>query len=337
MLYYIFIILFIVLVLFGTLFIVKQQSAAVVERFGKFISVRQSGLQIKIPIVDRVAGRLSLRVQQLDVVVETKTKDDVFVKVKVSVQFKVIKDKVYDAFYKLDFPQDQITSYVFDLIRSQVPKMKLDDVFSKQDDIAVAVKQSLGDAMEEYGYFIVEALVTDIEPDAEVKRAMNRINAADREKTAAQYEGDAARILIVEKAKAEAESKRLQGQGIADQRREIAKGIEDSVGTLGTVGINSQEASALIVVTQHYDTLQSIGGETNSNLILLPNSPQAGSTMLNDMVAAFTASSKIGEAMQKQNQKSSEIGTIKTEPNTPEEPNMPEEPDTPEFGEFEGE
>ena len=337
MLYYIFIILFIVLVLFGTLFIVKQQSAAVVERFGKFISVRQSGLQIKIPIVDRVAGRLSLRVQQLDVVVETKTKDDVFVKVKVSVQFKVIKDKVYDAFYKLDFPQDQITSYVFDLIRSQVPKMKLDDVFSKQDDIAVAVKQSLGDAMEEYGYFIVKALVTDIEPDAEVKRAMNRINAADREKTAAQYEGDAARILIVEKAKAEAESKRLQGQGIADQRREIAKGIEDSVGTLGTVGINSQEASALIVVTQHYDTLQSIGGETNSNLILLPNSPQAGSTMLNDIVAAFTASSKIGEAMQKQNQKSSEVGTIKAEHNTPEEPDMPEEPDTPEFGEFEGE
>ena len=138
MLYYIFIILFIVLVLFGTLFIVKQQSAAVVERFGKFISVRQSGLQIKIPIVDRVAGRLSLRVQQLDVVVETKTKDDVFVKVKVSVQFKVIKDKVYDAFYKLDFPQDQITSYVFDVVRAEVPKMILDDVFEKKDDIAIA-------------------------------------------------------------------------------------------------------------------------------------------------------------------------------------------------------
>ena len=222
-----------------------------------------------------------------------------------SVQYRVVEEKVFDAFYKLDFPQDQITSYVFDLIRSQVPKMKLDDVFSKQDDIAVAVKESLGAAMQEYGYFIVKALVTDIEPDAEVKIAMNRINAADREKTAAQYEGDAARILIVEKAKAEAESKRLQGQGIADQRREIAKGIEDSVGTLGSVGINSQEASALIVVTQHYDTLQSIGQETNSNLILLPNSPQAGSTMLNDMVAAFTASSKIGEAMQEQNKSES--------------------------------
>ena len=232
MLYYIFIILFIVLVLFGTIFIVKQQSAAVVERFGKFVSVRHSGLQIKIPIVDRVAGRLSLRIQQLDVVVETKTKDDVFVKVKVSVQYKVIKDKVYDAFYKLDFPQDQITSYVFDVVRAEVPKMILDDVFEKKDDIAIAVKGELNDAMKNYGFDIIKTLVTDIDPDAQVKESMNRINASEREKVAAQFEGDAQRILIVERAKAEAESKRLQGQGIADQRREIARGLEDSVKVL---------------------------------------------------------------------------------------------------------
>ncbi len=299
MLYYIFIILFIVLVLFGTLFIVKQQSAAVIERFGKFISVRQSGLQIKIPIVDRVAGRLSLRVQQLDVVVETKTKDDVFVKVKVSVQFKVIKDKVYDAFYKLDFPQDQITSYVFDVVRAEVPKMILDDVFEKKDDIAIAVKSELNDAMINYGFDIIKTLVTDIDPDAQVKESMNRINASEREKVAAQFEGDAQRILIVERAKAEAESKRLQGQGIADQRREIARGLEDSVKVLNNVDINSQEASALIVVTQHYDTLQSVGSASNSNLILMPNSPQAGSEMLNNMVASFTASNQIGEQMKK--------------------------------------
>ena len=285
------------IILFGAFFVVKQQSAAVVERFGKFTSVRQSGLQIKIPIVDRVAGRLSLRVQQLDVVVETKTKDDVFVKIKVSVQFMVIKDKVYDAFYKLDYPHDQITSYVFDVVRAEVPKMKLDDVFVKKDDIAIAVKSELNQAMMDYGYDIIKTLVTDIDPDAQVKEAMNRINASEREKIAAQFEGDAARILIVEKAKAEAESKRLQGQGIADQRREIARGLEESVEVLNKVGINSQEASALIVVTQHYDTLQSIGQETNSNLILLPNSPQAGSNMLNDMVASFTASNQIGEAM----------------------------------------
>ena len=288
-----------ILLLFGTFFIVKQQSAAVVERFGKFVSIRHSGLQIKIPVIDRVAGRLSLRIQQLDVVVETKTKDDVFVKIKVSVQYKVIKDKVYDAFYKLDYPQDQITSYVFDVVRAEVPKMILDDVFEKKDDIAVAVKGELNDAMQNYGFDIIKTLVTDIDPDAQVKESMNRINASEREKVAAQFEGDAQRILIVERAKAEAESKRLQGQGIADQRREIARGLEDSVKVLNGVDINSQEASALIVVTQHYDTLQSVGSESNSNLILMPNSPQSGSDMLNNMVASFTASNQIGEQMKK--------------------------------------
>jgi len=290
--------------LFGTFFIVRQQSAAVVERFGKFVSVRHSGLQIKIPIIDRVSGRVSLRVQQLDVVVETKTKDDVFVKIKVSVQYKVIKDKVFDAFYKLDFPQDQITSYVFDVVRAEVPKMILDDVFEKKDDVAIAVKSELNDSMLNYGFDIIKTLVTDIDPDGQVKDSMNRINASEREKVAAQFEGDAQRILIVERAKAEAESKRLQGQGIADQRREIARGLEDSVKVLNGVNINSQEASALIVVTQHYDTLQSVGSASNSNLILMPNSPQAGSEMLNNMVASFTASNQIGEAMKKQREES---------------------------------
>ena len=286
-----------VLIIFASYFIVKQQTAAVIETFGRFTSVRHSGFHLKIPGVQRIAGRLRLKIQQLDVIIETKTLDDVFVKIKVSVQYKVIRDKVYDAFYKLDYPHDQITSYVFDVVRAEVPKMKLDDVFVKKDYIAIAVKSELNDAMMEYGYDIIKTLVTDIDPDAQVKAAMNRINAADREKTAAQYEGDAQRILIVERAKAEAESKRLQGQGIADQRREIARGLEESVEVLNRVGINSQEASALIVVTQHYDTLQSLGEQTNSNLILLPNSPQVGSNMLNDMVASFAASNQIGESM----------------------------------------
>ena len=298
------VILIIVLLVFSGIFVVKQQTSAIIERFGRFTSIRQSGLHFRIPIIDRIAGRISLRILQLDVIVETKTKDDVFVKLKVSVQYKVVREKVYDAFYKLDYPQDQITSYVFDVVRAVVPKMKLDDVFEKKDDIANAVKGELNDAMINYGYDIIKALVTDIDPDPEVKAAMNRINAAERKKVAAQYDGDAERILIVEKAKAEAESKRLQGQGIADQRREIARGLEESVDVLNKVGINSQEASALIVVTQHYDTLQAIGGETNTNLILLPNSPQAGSEMLNDMVASFTASNQIGEAIKNQNTKS---------------------------------
>ena len=187
-------------------------------------------------------------------------------------------------------------------MRAEVPKMKLDDVFERKDDIAIAVKEELNDAMIDYGYDIIKTLVTDIDPDVQVKAAMNRINASEREKVAAEYEAEAERIKIVAKARAEAESKRLQGQGIADQRREIARGLEESVDVLNNVGINSQEASALIVVTQHYDTLQSIGEETNTNLILLPNSPQAGSNMLNDMIASFVASNQIGEEMKKQNE-----------------------------------
>ena len=284
-------------VLFSSFFTVKQQTAAVIERFGKFLSVRNSGLQLKIPLIDRIAGRVNLKIQQLDVVIETKTKDNVFVKLKVSVQFMVVKDTVYDAFYKLEYPHDQITSYVFDVVRAEVPKLILDDVFERKDDIAIAVKRELNEAMTTYGYTIINTLVTDIDPDIQVKNAMNRINAADREKTVAEFEAEASRIRIVAKAKAEAESKRLQGQGIADQRREIAKGLVESVDVLNKVGINSQEASALIVVTQHYDTLQAIGADANSNLILLPNSPQAGSDMLNNMVASFTASNLVGESM----------------------------------------
>ncbi|GAK98636.1 SPFH domain-containing protein [Nonlabens ulvanivorans] len=291
----------ILLLIFSSFFTVKQQTAALIERFGKFTSMRHSGLQFKVPLIDKIAGRINLKIQQLDVIVETKTKDDVFVRLKISVQFQVRREKVYDAFYRLQNPHDQITSYVFDVVRAEVPKMKLDYVFEKKDDIAIAVKRELNEAMMDYGYDIIKTLVTDIDPDIQVKAAMNRINAAEREKTAAEYEAEADRIKIVAKARAEAESKRLQGQGIADQRREIARGLEESVDVLNNVGINSQEASALIVVTQHYDTLQSLGEETNSNLILLPNSPQAGSDMLNNMIASFTASAQIGEQMKKTN------------------------------------
>ena len=289
--------IFVVLVLIASgLFTVKQQTIAIIERFGKFQSTRNPGLQIKIPLIDRVSGRVSLRVQQLDVIVETKTQDDVFVHLKISVQFLIRQDHVYDAFYKLQNPHEQITAFIFDVVRAEVPKMILDDVFEKKEEIALAIQRDLKQAMLDYGYDIIKALVTDIDPDESVKIAMNRINAADREKVAAQHEGDAQRILIVERAKAEAESKRLQGKGIADQRREIARGLEESVDVLNKAGINSQEASALIVITQHYDTLQSIGSDTKSNLILLPNNPNAASSMLNDMVTSLVAANKINES-----------------------------------------
>lgn len=290
------------LIILNGLFVVKQQSAAIVERFGKFQKISSPGINFKVPVLDQIAGRVNLKVQQLDVIVETKTKDDVFVRLKISVQFRVGQEKIYDAFYELEDPHGQITSYVFDVVRAEVPKMRLDDVFERKDDIAIAVSEELNDAMLSYGYKFIKTLVTDIDPDENVKQAMNRINASERAKTAAEYEAEADRIRIVAKARAEAESKRLQGQGIADQRREIARGLEESVDILNKIGINSQEASALIVVTQHYDTLQSLGEGTNSNLILLPNSPQAGSDMLNDMLASFVASNQIGEQIKKQNE-----------------------------------
>ncbi|MGS4345893.1 SPFH domain-containing protein [Myroides odoratus] len=303
----------VLIIFFMSFFTVKQQSSAIVERFGKFNSIRHSGLQLKIPVVDRISGVVNLRIQQLDVMIETKTKDNVFVKLKVSVQFKVIADRVYDAFYKLEYPHDQITSYVFDVVRAEVPKLILDDVFERKDNIAVAVKRELNEAMTTYGYDIINTLITDIDPDIQVKNAMNRINAADREKVAAEYEAEASRIRIVAKAKAEAESKRLQGQGIADQRREIAQGLVESVDVLNKVGINSQEASALIVVTQHYDTLQAVGADSRSNLILLPNSPTAASDMLTNMVTSFAASAKVSEMSHTASSKPAKKENHKTE------------------------
>lgn len=282
-------------VFFASFFTVKQATAAIVERLGKFHSVRHAGLHLKIPFIDQVAKRMNLRIQQLDVIIDTKTLDNVFIRMKVSVQYQVIKEQVADSFYKLENPENQITSYVFDVVRAEVPKLKLDDVFVRKDDIAIAVKGELQEAMQSYGYDIIKALVTDIDPDEQVKHAMNRINAAEREKTAAEYESEAQKIRIVAVAKAEAESKKLQGMGIADQRREIAKGLEESVKMLNEAGISSQEASALIVVTQHYDTLHSIGANNRSNLVLLPNSPSAASSMLNDLVVSMAATQKMEE------------------------------------------
>lgn len=303
-------ILFALFLFFSGIFTVKQQTALMIERFGKFHSVRTAGLQFKVPFLDRTAGRINLKIQQLDVVVETKTKDNVFVRLKVSVQFKVLEDSVYDAFYKLQNPTEQITAYVFDTVRAEVPKMRLDDVFERKDDVALAIRRELEEAMNDYGYGIVKALVTDIDPDQAVKNAMNHINAAERQKLAAEYEAESERIRIVARAKAEAESKRLQGQGIADQRREIARGLEESVDLLNKVGINSQEASALILVTQHYDTLQQIGQHSNSNLILLPNAPTAAADMLTQMITSFVSTQELAEKMKIKNPPPQKVKTL---------------------------
>lgn len=266
-------IFFIILLLSG-LFTVSQQTAKIVERFGKFNKIATSGLNFKIPFVDRIATTMNLRIQQLDIEVETKTQDNVFVKTIVSIQYQVMPTKIHEAYYKLNNPRGQITSYVFDVVRARIPNMILDDVFEKKSELAVAVREELSDAMNTLGYEIVKTLVTDIDPDAEVKRSMNSINAARRDREAMQEKAEAERIVIVKKAEAEAESKKLQGQGIADQRLAIMKGLKDSVEEFieAVPGADAQSVIDLINVTNYLDVLKEIG--KTSNTIMLPHNPK---------------------------------------------------------------
>ncbi len=277
---------FIFFILFmGSFFVIKQQTVGLIERFGKFRRLAQPGLRFKIPIMDKLIARLNMRVQQLDVVVETKTADDVFVHLKVSVQYFVIPEKVYEAFYKLSNVHQQITAYVFDLSRARVPKLKLDDLFEKKDEIADAVRSELGHTMSEFGYDIMKALVTDIEPDSKVKEAMNEINAATRMRMAASEKGEADRILKVKAAEAEAQSKALQGKGIADQRKAIIEGLRDSVEQFqqAVEGSSAKDVMTLVLMTQYFDTLQNIGEHSHTNTIMLPHSP-GGLTAIADQI-----------------------------------------------------
>ena len=256
-------------------YIVGQQTAAVIERFGRFKRVSRAGLRWRIPLVDKIAGRLSLKIQQLDVRVETKTKDNVFVFVVVSVQYYVIDTKVVDAFYRLQQPDLQIRSYVYDVVRARVPGIKLDSVFETKDNIAQAVRQELAQIMDDFGYGIVKALVTDIDPDANVKVSMNQINAAQRLRVAAVEEAEAEKIRVVKAAEAEAESKALQGKGIADQRLAIINGLKESVMDFkdNIPGTSANDVMNLVLMTQYFDTLKDIGLSSKTNTILIPHSP----------------------------------------------------------------
>lgn len=265
----------VIIILAGGLFTVTQQTAAIVERFGKFKKISSAGLNFKIPIIDRIAGRISLRIQQLDVRVETKTKDNVFVFVIVSVQYYVLPSKVVEAFYKLQNPQAQITAFVFDTVRARVPSMILDDLFEKKDDIAQAVKAELDSVMDDFGYGIIKALVTDIDPDAKVKDSMNEINAAQRQREAAIQQAEADKIRVVKAAEGEAESKALQGQGIANQRKAIIEGLKESVENFNSSiqGTKAEDVMNLVLMTQYFDTIKDIGLSGKSNTILIPHSP----------------------------------------------------------------
>ena len=265
------------LILKGALYMVKQKNAIIIERLGKFNKVSKAGLHVKIPLIDSIAGKINLRVRELPVEVETKTKDDVFVKIVVSVQFFVIdtKDGIRDSFYELNNPEQQIQSYVFDSIRSEVPLMELDDVFAQKEKIAIAIKNELSDTMKQFGFDFIKALVTDIDPDAKVKQSMNEINAAKRMKEAAREEAAAGKIRVVAAAEADSESKRLAGEGIAKQRIAIANGLKESVEEVKLAmedHVTSQDVMNMLFMTQHYETISKLS-ENNTSTIFMPYSP----------------------------------------------------------------
>jgi regulator of protease activity HflC (stomatin/prohibitin superfamily) len=284
--------------LFSSFFVVREQSAAVIQRFGKFARIAHSGLNIKLPLIEDVSGHVSLRVSQLAVKVETKTEDNVFVHLTVSVQYRVKQEKVYAAFYKLQDSDAQITSYVYDVVRARVPRMKLDDVFEKKDEIADAVESELSHTMNEFGYDIVKALVTDIDPDAKVKEAMNEINSAQRLRVAAAEKGEAERILRVKAAEADAQSKALQGKGIADQRKAIVDGLRESVSDFqeSVPGTSAHDVMSLVLMTQYFDTLKEIGAVSKTNTILLPHSPGALTDIAGQIREAIIGAGQVPQA-----------------------------------------
>jgi regulator of protease activity HflC (stomatin/prohibitin superfamily) len=260
----------------SSVFMVEQAQVAIIERFGRFARIAPAGLNFKIPLIERQAGRLSMRVQQLNVKVETKTQDNVFVDVVVSVQYHVVEGNEFEAYYKLTDPEQQITAHVFDAVRSQVPTMQLDHVFEKKSDIEEAVSAGLKTKINAYGYDIDGSPVTDIQPDEKVRAAMNEINAASRLREAAEQQGEALKIKTVKAAEAEKESKKLQGEGIAAERVAIAEGIRTSVAALLDIkegGVSPEEAMRTLILTQYFDTLRSIGAQARASTVFLPHSP----------------------------------------------------------------
>ena len=290
----------IVIILQGA-FIVQQQTCAIVERFGKFHKISHAGLCFMVPFVDSILTRLSLRISQLDVSVETKTQDNVFVNIMVAVQFKVIKDRAYDACYMLQDPESQIKAFVFDLVRAQVPNLTLDDVFSRKDDIAIAVKNELEKPMSEFGYEIIKTLVTDINPDVNVKAAMNEINTAQRLKVAAIEKGEAEKILKVKQAEAEAEASILHGKGIAGQRQAIIEGLGQSVEEFvkQIPGTNAAHVMDMVLLIQYIDTLKEIGGNSQSNVVFIPHSPGNVQNLAEQVRETILASDMIHKTREK--------------------------------------
>ena len=292
----IFLPILIIILLALSIVIIPQQRMGVVERLGKFNRILGPGLHFRIPILERIAGKESIRIRQLDVPVETKTQDNVFVNLGVSVQFLAISDKIFDAFYKLTDVNSQITSYVYDVVRAEVPKKTLDKVFETKDELAQTIKEELSDSMDDFGYSIVKSLITDIDPDQNVKDAMNRINATARLRVAAENEAEAEKIRQVKSAEAEAEAKKLQGKGVAEQRAAIIEGFKASIGDLKEVtgsDVKTQDVMNMVMMVQYFDALRDIGTTGENNAVLIPYGAGGSNEILQQMTQAMLASEQV--------------------------------------------
>jgi len=282
----------------GSFFTIQTQQAAVIQRFGKFLRVANAGLNFKAPWIDNIIAMVDLRIQQFSAIIETKTKDNVFVKIPVNVQYFIIPDGVENAFYKLSNPKAQIESYVYNVILGHVPGMILDDVFLKQSEIAVDVKTQLEASMQPFGYGISKVLITDVIPDDRVKASMNSINAALRDQEAAKAQGEAKRILMVAQAEADKQAKILQGEGIAGEREAVAKGLQKSILEIkdAVPGVSETDVLAILALTQHYDTLKAIGASDHTNTILVPHTPDAVGALMSQLRNTFAVGSVMGQS-----------------------------------------
>jgi len=287
-----------VIILVLTIYMVRQQTFAIIERWGKFTRVVGPGIHVKVPIMDRVAGRVSIRVQELNVSIKTKTNDNVFVDLLIAVQYFVDgEDKVWDAFYRLTNPQAQMESWIFDNVRAKVPGMILDSVFENKEEIAKEIEESLSARLSEYGYKLVRALVNDIQPDKGVADAMNEINRQQRLRVAAEHEGEAKKIIVIKEAEADARSKELSGEGIAKQRIAIVAGLRESVKDASdALGVNAEGVMTLVLMTQYYDMLTDVGKNSRTNTIMLPHSPGAVGELQEQIIASIETSKATGAA-----------------------------------------
>ena len=279
-------------IVISSLYVVKQQSVAIIERFGRYQKISDSGIHMRAPFgIDKIAARVQLRVLQSEIVVETKTQDNVFVTMNVATQYRVNESNVKDAYYKLMRPESQIKSYIEDALRSSDPKLTLDELFEKKDEIALEVQKQVAEEMSTYGYIIVKTLITKVEPDAEVKQSMNEINAAQRKRVAAQELAEADKIKIVTAAEAEAEKDRLHGVGIAEQRKAIVDGLADSIKELkgANVDLTEEQIMSILLTNQYLDTLNNFADKEGNNTIFLPANPDGVENIRTQILSALKA------------------------------------------------